>query len=133
MNLDKKTTVAELREWVKKFRKARGWYPDWNIKNNAISLVLEATEFLEHFQWKEAEALLKSKKTREELADELADVMYWVTVLTDNLGIELSEAVKSKLKKGAKKYPAERFKENRKKNLREYYRLRDQARRKRKK
>lgn len=48
----------------------------------AISLSLEASEVLEHFQWKSAEQMeghLSTKK--DDIADELADVLYWVLLM----------------------------------------------------
>lgn len=48
----------------------------------AISLSLEASEVLEHFQWKsndQMEEHLIVKK--DEVADELADVLYWVLLM----------------------------------------------------
>ena len=45
-------------------------------KNMSISIVLEAAELLEHFQWKtkkEAQNYIKNHK--EEIADEIADIV----------------------------------------------------------
>jgi len=70
--------VESLQKQVVAFRDARDWKQFHNPKDVAISLVLEATEFLEHFQWKneeEVRQLLKTKKS--EVSDELSDVLYW--------------------------------------------------------
>jgi hypothetical protein len=45
-------TIAELQEMVVRFRDARDWKQFHNAKDMALSLVLEAAEVLEHFQWK---------------------------------------------------------------------------------
>jgi dCTP diphosphatase len=97
----KKLTAAVL-----KFRNARDWKQFHNPKDVAISLALEAAELLEHFQWKtpaQVETHLKSKK--EDISDELADVLYWVLTLGHDLGIDLSAALRRKLVKNARKYP----------------------------
>ncbi len=80
------------------FVDSKGWYADdspkqQTPKNLAISLVLEASEVLEHFQWEEAST------DKEELASELADVMLYLLQLASISGIDLGDAVMSKLEK----------------------------------
>ncbi len=79
------------------FVRSKGWYePDskrpQTPRNLAISLVLEASEVLEHFQWRD------DAPDREELASELADVMLYLLQLASISGIDLGEAVMNKLK-----------------------------------
>jgi dCTP diphosphatase len=49
--------IEKLQELVVQFRDARDWKQFNNPKDCALSLVLEATEVLEHFQWKNGEVL----------------------------------------------------------------------------
>ena len=63
------------------------------MRNLAISLNLEASEVLEHFQWDEA------LKDSQSLSDELADVMLYLLQLASIAGIDLEKAVLSKLDK----------------------------------
>lgn len=80
-------------------------------QNMAISLSLEASEFLEHFQWKnEAEIDAHLKKRRDEVEDELADVLYWVLLIANDLDIDLGKAFVKKLEKSGAKYPVEKAK-----------------------
>jgi hypothetical protein len=44
--------IKQLTQKIKAFRDARDWKQFHNHKDVALSLVLEATEVLEHFQWK---------------------------------------------------------------------------------
>ena len=82
----------------------------------ALSLVLEATEVLEHFQWKSSEEVVEhGKVSKEELADELADVSMYLFELADNLGIDLSDAILKKIEKNTKKYPVAKAKGSAKK------------------
>jgi dCTP diphosphatase len=98
--------IRALTEKIKKFRDERDWLQFHNHKDMAISLVLEATEVLEHFQWKsEDEVLTHGESFQNEISDELADVAIYLFELADNLDINLSKAVKQKLKKNAEKYP----------------------------
>ncbi|WP_354277594.1 nucleotide pyrophosphohydrolase [Stenotrophomonas rhizophila] len=87
-----------------------------NPKNLAISVVLEATELLEHFQWKSPEqSEAHAIKARDEIADEIADVAVYLIELADNLGIDLERAILGKLEKNAAKYPIEKAKGSSKK------------------
>lgn len=79
------------------FVASKGWYdPDspkpQTPKNLAISLVLEASEVLEHFQWGE------ETPDKAELASELADVMLYLLQLSSISEIDLGQAVLDKLK-----------------------------------
>lgn len=99
-------TIEELQDTVVKFRNDRDWKQFHNPKDMAISLSLEANELLEHFQWKNERELEKYiKANRNEIGDELADVLYWVLLTSHDLDIDLEKAFNNKLKKNAKKYP----------------------------
>ncbi len=96
---------------IKHFRDERDWMQFHDPKNMSISIVLEASELLEHFQWKtkeEAEQYVKANK--EEIQDEIADVAMYLFELADNLGVDLAEAMKNKMEKNKKKYPIEKAK-----------------------
>lgn len=99
----------ELTEGLLAFRDERDWKQFHNPKDCALSLVLEATEVMEHFQWKqgkEIEEYIASHK--EEIGDELADVMGWLLLLSHDMKIDLPEAMVRKLKKNKEKYPVEK-------------------------
>jgi len=103
--------IKHITEKIRKFRDERDWGQFHNHKDVALSLVLEASEVLEHFQWKSAEEVkAHGKENKEELADELADVAIYLLELADNLGIDLSNAIEKKMKKNALKYPVEKAK-----------------------
>ena len=79
------------------FVRGKGWYETASPKpqtarNLAASLVLEAAEVLEHFQWRD------SPKDKEALAGELADVTLYLLQLASVSGIDLESAVLEKLK-----------------------------------
>lgn len=103
--------IKLITEKIKKFRDERNWEQFHNHKDMALSLVLEAAEVLEHFQWKsQSEVEKHGAVCKDEIAEELADVAMYLFELTDNLGINLSEAIEQKLIKNAKKYPIEKVK-----------------------
>jgi NTP pyrophosphatase (non-canonical NTP hydrolase) len=72
---------------------------------------LEASEVLEHFQWKSKEEIDKYVvENKSEIAEELADVAIYLFELADNLKINLSEAIDKKIDKNAAKYPINKAK-----------------------
>src|ERR1039458_4093982 len=98
--------IKQLTTKIKAFRDARDWKQFHNHKDVALSLVLEASEVLEHFQWKSPKEVEEhGKANKDELADELADVAMYLFEFADNLGINLSTAMANKMKKNALKYP----------------------------
>ena len=103
--------IDELTKLVIKFRDERDWKQFHKPKDMAISLSLEASEFLENFQWSTDEEIRKLLKTnRENISDELADVLFWVLTISHDLKIDLRSALKNKLKKNEAKYPIEKAK-----------------------
>lgn len=96
-----------------KFRDERDWKQFHNPKNLAISMLLEAGEVLEHFEWmKEDEQWNKVSSHKEEIGEELADVFSYLLLLCNDLNIDLAEAFLKKLEKSASKYPIEKAKGN---------------------
>lgn len=103
--------IRKLTEKITKFRDKRDWKQFHNPKDIAISLVLEASEVLEHFQWKSKEEIEKYiKSNKEEIGEELADVLYWVLLMCNDLNINIEEVLEKKIKKNEKKYPIEKAK-----------------------
>lgn len=90
MNLD------ELTQAMHNFVRSQGWYDagtkrPQTLRNLAISLNLEASEVLEHFQWGENTA------HPEELAAELADVALYLLQIASVADIDLEQAILKKL------------------------------------
>lgn len=93
------------------FRDARDWKQFHNPKDVSLSLVLEAGEVMEHFQWKskgEIESYLKTNK--KDIGEELADVLYWVLLMSHDLDIDPLKALEDKMDQNEKKYPVEKAK-----------------------
>lgn len=106
MNTD---SLKHLTELAVRFRDERDWKQFHNPKDMAISLALEAAEVLELMQWLSGEALAqKLAEKPKRLADELADVLYWVLMLAWDQGIDLPAAFVEKLEDSGKKYPVEK-------------------------
>ena len=92
--MDLKGLTKAMHEFVR----AQGWYEadsprPQTLRNLAISLSLEASEMLEHFQWEE------NLTDPPALADELADVALYLLQLASLAGIDLERAILKKLER----------------------------------
>lgn len=105
MMSDDKTTVEELKNLADKFRTDRNWGKNHSAKNLAVSIAIEAAELMEKFQWDE----YADKDAKQEVKDELADIMVYCLYLASSNDIDISSAVKEKLRSAAKKYPVKLF------------------------
>ncbi len=100
--------LQELIKDIRQFTKERDWEQFHDPKNLALSLVLEASEVLELFQWTKDNEINPKKK--DEIGDELADVFYWVLKLADHYDIDILDALEQKMHQNRAKYPAEKAK-----------------------
>lgn len=89
-----------------RFRDARNWRQFHSPKDLAITLNLEAAELLELFQWSGSDTECADK--RDQLQEELADVLNCCILLADVCGFDLDEIVHEKLTKNEAKYPVEK-------------------------
>ena len=94
--------IRQLTDEMNRFVSAKGWYEEdsprsQTARNLAISLVLEASEVLEYYQWGDA------AKSTDELSGELADVALYLLQLASVTGIDLEEAVLAKLDQNYKR------------------------------
>lgn len=108
---DQTTTLDELKQIVRTFCEERAWDPYHGPKDLAIGLVTEASELLEIFRFvreRELKPLLDDPVTREHMADELADSLYFILRFAQLYGFDLSEGLRRKMVKNAQKYPAPR-------------------------
>ena len=109
-------SIEELITKVIAFRDARDWKQFHNPKDIALSLTLEAAEVLEHFQWKNNQEIEEHLKThKDHIGEELADVFYWVLLMSHDLEIDIADALEKKIQKNEEKYPVEKAKGNHKK------------------
>ena len=108
--------LQDLQKRIVDFRDARDWKQFHNPKDLALSLVLEAAEVLEHFQWKNAEEIEAYVKThKKDISEELVDTLYWILLIAHDLGVDLAEAFDQKMRKNEAKYSVEKSKGNHKK------------------
>ena len=86
-----------------KFNEERDWGKFHSPENLAKSISIEAGELLECFQW-------NSKFNKEEVCNELADVMNYCILLADKLDVDIKTIILDKLKLSEIRYPVEKAK-----------------------
>jgi len=109
---DSNTTVNELRTMVKEFVDARDWQQFHSPKNLTMALAIETAELMEHFQWISGEASREIGDDPEKLqavGEELADVLCYALAIANELGLDVSTAMRAKMVKNKLKYPADEF------------------------
>ena len=91
-------------ERIRKFTEDREWDQFHSPANLANSIVIEAAELLECFQWSDEEYDLQHVK------EELADVMVYCQNLLDKLGLDADEIINMKMTQNEVKYPVDKAK-----------------------
>lgn len=106
--MTKDNNIQELINKVNNFRDEREWRKFHNPKDLSISISLEASELLELFQWKSSEEAVE--KNIDRMKDEIADILIYLLMLSDDLGVDIFSAVIDKINKNNGKYPKEKCK-----------------------
>ena len=96
----------ETIDLIRKFTEDRDWDQFHSPANLAKSLVIEAAELLECFQWSDTDYDL------EHVGEELADVLVYSQNLLDKLGLDADEIVNRKMAQNEAKYPVDKAKGN---------------------
>jgi len=94
--------MDKIIERLKKFRKDRNWEQFHTPENLSKSIIIEASELLENFQWGSKEIDLKNVK------EELADIMAYVLLLCDHYDLDIKQIMNDKIDINEKKYPIEK-------------------------
>lgn len=109
---DQTTTVHELREIVCHFVDERDWKQFHSPKNLSMSLAIEAAELMEHFQWittDESRLIGEDREKLEAVGEELSDVVCYALAIANELNIDVSDTLRDKMHKNARKYPADEY------------------------
>ncbi|MFT4297580.1 MAG: nucleotide pyrophosphohydrolase [Candidatus Woesearchaeota archaeon] len=107
---DDSTTIEEIKQKLLNFINERDWDQYHIPKDVALALSIEVAEILEHFRFKTDDEIaewIKDKNNKQELADEIADTGMFLIDLARVCDIDLAEAIESKMKKSALRYPAD--------------------------
>ena len=91
---------------IEKFVSKRKWQDYHTPKNLSMALSVEASELVEIFQWQmENEKKYPKSADKEHVADEVADIFFYIVRFCQIMDIDLAKAFYYKMKKNAEKYP----------------------------
>ena len=96
----KQETIERIRNFVSD----RDWGQFHTPANMAKSIVIEAAELLECFQWSDTEF------DEQHVKEELADVIVYCQDMLDAMGFDVDEIVNMKMDQNEAKYPVEKAK-----------------------
>ena len=91
----------ETYDRLMKFRDDRDWSQFHTGENLAKSIMIEAGELLEVFQWSDKE------KSLDKVKEELADVFMYSMLMADRYHLDIDEIINKKLDQNEQKYPAD--------------------------
>ena len=94
---------------ILRFTEERDWDQFHSPANLAKSIVIEAAELLECFQWSDTDF------KPDDVKDELADVLVYCIDMLDKLGLNADEIINAKMDKNEAKYPVDKAKGSAKK------------------
>ncbi|MDW7644413.1 MAG: nucleotide pyrophosphohydrolase [Desulfuromonadales bacterium] len=101
-------TIDKLKLIIQTFCEVRDWDQYHGPKDLAIGVITEAAELLEHFRFQSDEqslALLRDPQVKEEIEDELADVLFFLLRFSQRYDVDLTAALLRKIEKNGRKYP----------------------------
>ena len=110
--ISKKNTFEEVVQKLHIFRKERGWLGIASV-DLAKSIVLEAAELLEHYQWDTTDTNNNRiiKKDKHKISSEVADIFTYILQFCQVNNIDLLQETFSKIERNSKKYPAKSMKD----------------------
>ncbi len=98
--------MKELTEKLRKFADERDWGQFHSPKNLSMALSAEVAEIIEHFQWlTEEESYNLNSNKLDKIKEEIGDVIIYLVMLADKLGVDPIQAAKEKIEKNRKNYP----------------------------
>ncbi|MBU1138672.1 MAG: nucleotide pyrophosphohydrolase [Proteobacteria bacterium] len=98
--------MEKLKTALRAFTAARRWQRYHSPKNLVMALSVETAELTEIFQWMEGDNSQKvDDATRAHIAEEVGDVMIYLTMLADKFDLDPLTCAREKMQLNAIKYP----------------------------
>jgi NTP pyrophosphatase (non-canonical NTP hydrolase) len=99
--------LRKLQNRQEEFIDERGWDQFHMPKSLAMAISVESNELVELFQWHDnlpAEAYAEDSKIRDDVEDELADIVIYSLSMASAFDLDLSEVVETKLEKNEERF-----------------------------
>lgn len=112
MKTDTSVTIEELKKIMFKFSQEREWDRHYAPSILAKSIIIEAAELLELFQWEDSIGSIEKMSKKREVAFEMVDILYYLLMLAKIMRIDVVSNFFLKLKELEKKYPKKTYEKN---------------------
>jgi len=104
---DPETTFEMVKQELADFNAERDWDRYHNPKDLAVSISIESAELLENFQWQPASKAGEVRKDSEKLErikDEMADLLIYLFIMSNQLDIDIASTVFDKIEKNKERF-----------------------------
>jgi dCTP diphosphatase len=104
-------SLTAIRDRMRVFTRERDWDQFHDPKSLALALVGEVGELAELLQWVPADVAATrahQEPLNARMGEELSDVLIYLVRLADVCGVDLPDAVDSKLAAAARRFPSEK-------------------------
>jgi NTP pyrophosphatase (non-canonical NTP hydrolase) len=108
---DDRWNLKDAVQRITAFRDERDWQQFHRPKEVAAALAIEAAELQELFLWRDPETAEEVRADGERLhrvREEIADCAIFMLLLSNDLGVDLAEAICLKVDSNAKRYVADK-------------------------
>lgn len=105
VELLKPLNLVEINREFRAIATLNSWQAYHTPKNLACAIAVEASELLAEFQWlspEESSQLTPEK--RSQVADEIADILMYLTELSMQLNINMADALQNKIEKNKQRF-----------------------------
>lgn len=97
--------LAEINREFRALAAINNWRSYHTPKNLAAAVAVEASELLAEFQWLTPEESINlSAQHKSQVADEVADVIMYLTELCTQLDIDMADAIQTKIEKNKQRF-----------------------------
>ncbi len=98
--------MEKLKTALREFASTRKWQQFHTPKNLAMALSVETAELTEIFQWMEGgKSHDVDESTKKHIAEEVGDVMIYLTMLADKFNLDPLTCAREKMQKNEIKHP----------------------------
>lgn len=116
--MDESTTIASLKDAVKKFCEERDWDQFHGLKDLAIGASTEANELLELFRFKADHEIIQKMNDpafKARVEQELSDVLFFILRISQRNNLDLTQAFVHKMQSNMERYPVDKARSSNKK------------------
>lgn len=104
--------MNQYQRQIKKFCADRNWQQFHNPKDLLLGIVEEVGEFRNLIKWEQDPIAIQASliKNKKEAEDTVGDMLWFLSILSNNLNIDMDKAIKDVIKENSKRFPLKKTK-----------------------